>query len=168
MATPIMYTTIEAIRASIGLDASDVPNSVFMDMDLNAKLNLDLGSWYSGDYDADWTTGGYDPTVPSSTNMEVLTDTQKKAYLLSMYSMWFGAESVVLARMSIPQSVSDGENTMSRFKTPDFDKLLEVILSHKMSTKSQIVALTTTTSTSSVIMGTTSSTNNLVNPVTGV
>ena len=126
MTTAILYTTVEAIRTCVGVDGADVVDLMIQDQGLKIRFTSDLDSWYpSASYVADWESSGFDPTEDTGVDIETPTTEERKGHLLSAYSMWFGAASLLQTMLAIPQKISDGKNEVQRFQGIDLEKIYE-------------------------------------------
>jgi hypothetical protein len=146
MTTAILYTTVEAIRASIGVDDDDVVDLMIQDQGLKIRFTSDLDSWYPGGaYVTDWEDSGFDPTEDTGVDIETPSAAERKGHLLSTYSMWFGAASLLQTMLAVPQKISDGKNEMQRFSGIDLEKIYERVLGNKAALKEVILQEATST-----------------------
>lgn len=99
------YTTTDAIRSSLGIDAQDVSDSAILDSNLQIELETDLQEWLP-DHATLYSEGG----SASATDEQKL----KKNYLV-LYSQYFCAYQLALRPLFFPQIVSDGKNQLNRF-----------------------------------------------------
>jgi len=165
MATAILFTTIEAIRASVGLDVADVPDAIILDKNLRMQFILDLDTWYPAVYEDDWLNAGFDPLDESETEILTITPEERKGYLLSTYSMWFGAYKLVETLLAIPQKISDGKDEIQRFNGINLEKMLERVADNIKILKTTIKEENTVEST--VVLGMSRVASTSYDPVTG-
>lgn len=110
------YTNTAAVRACLGVDEQDCPDSILLDSNLSLELLVDLDEWLSGHaalYTANTTTS---PT----------TDEVRLKNLLVLYAQWFCAYELANRFLTVPQIVSDGKNQMNRFAKIDLAKAAEL------------------------------------------
>lgn len=165
MATAILYTTIEAIRSCVGLDAADVPDQLVLDQNLKMQFTLDLDTWYPAVYEDDWVDSAFDPLDDSDQDIVAIDASQRKGMLLSNYSMWFGALRTVESLLVIPQKISDGKDEVQRFSGINLEKMLERISTNLAAVKSIIV--NEASSTTSAVLGVSRVEPESYDPVTG-
>ena len=166
MATAVLFTTVEAIRSCVGLDVADLPDSIVMGQNLKTQFTTDLDGWYPEDYVAVWSAGGYDPTDATDQDIATPTAAERKAHLLSIYSMWFGAYRAIESLLAIPQSNSDGKNELRRFANIDLEALIKRVQSNVTLYKG--VVLEEVSSVSAVVLGPSVVGDTGYDPVTGV
>lgn len=165
MATPILYTTVEAIRSCVGLDSADLPDELITSQTLKTQFTVDLDSWYPGDYISDWSSADYDPTDESDPEIEATSAATRRGHLLSLYSMWFGAYRAIETLLSIPQANSDGKNDIKRFANIDLERLLDRVRANMQAQKQTILEEQSTSTTS--LLAPVTSTSSIYDPVTG-
>lgn len=99
------YTDTDAVRACLGIDASDCPDTYMVDAHISVELTLDLDDWL--------------PThvaIYNSGKAAAATDEEKRyKSVLSMYSQWFCASEIAARRLTFLKSSSDGKNQGVRF-----------------------------------------------------
>lgn len=102
----VLYTTIAAIRATVGITAQDVTDAQINDRAPGVELEIDLGTWLPTH-----------ATIASEGQAQQATPTQKSKWnLLLMYAQYFSAAILLESQLYlIPMSVSDGTNSISRF-----------------------------------------------------
>ena len=110
------YTNTAAVRACLGVDEQDCPDSILLDSNLSLELLVDLDEWLSG-HAALYTAG----TTTSPT-----TDEVRLKNLLVLYAQWFCAYELANRFLTVPQIVSDGKNQMNRFAKIDLAKAAEL------------------------------------------
>lgn len=165
--TPVMFTTAEAIRGCIGMSNADIPTDRLLSQHLSIALSIDLESWYSGDYMQDWVDSGFDPVYGAfDQSMENTSVDKHKGYLLSLYSMWFGAYHCIMAPTSITQMYSDGENKSQRFGGYKHSELISVVKSNLKKYRNLLIEANNG-DTSYTILGPSSVGSSHPDPVTG-
>ena len=166
MATPILYTTVEAIRACVGLDEADLPDEVINSQTLKTQFTVDLDGWYPANYVDDWAASDYDPTDESDSEITATTAVERRGHLLSLYSMWFGAYRAIETLMVIPHNTSDGKNEIKRFSNLNLEKMLDRVRSNLEAQKGKILEELSSTSVTS--LSPVSSSSGVYDPITGV
>lgn len=111
MATPLLYTSCEAVRACLGLDPNDCPDRVLIDSNLELELELDLDSWVTTHNAIN------NANVPGAT-----TQDRRRGNLLTLYCQWFCAAQVARRHLLFLQVSADGKNRAERFEV-DFDAM---------------------------------------------
>lgn len=96
------YTTTEAVRASLGVDDSDIPDEYLLNSGLDLELQLDLDDW-----------------LPEH---EELADRSAKS-ALSLYAQWFCALQVSTRKLAFPRMYSDGKTQVQRFYNFDLSDI---------------------------------------------
>ena len=110
------YTTTEAIRASLGIDAEDCPDSYMENSNLELELLVDLDGWLPTH-----------ATIFSDGNQATPLAAQRRARdVLVLYSQWFCAYEMAKRFLTFPQIVSDGKNQLNRFPKVDLEKVAEM------------------------------------------
>lgn len=104
MSTPLLYTSCEAIRGCLGIDANDCPDRVMLDSNLALEIEIDLDAWLPT-HDAIMDAYG-----PSST-----ADQRKQGSLLTLYCQWYGASLLARRPHLVLQVMADGKNRGERF-----------------------------------------------------
>lgn len=165
MATAILYTTIEAIRSCVGLDIADVPDELILSQNLKMQFILDLDTWYPNVYEDDWVDSGFDPLDTSDQDIVTIDAAERKGYLLSNYSMWFGALRLVESLLVIPQKISDGKDEIQRFSGIDLEKMLARVANNVSSIKS--IVINEAASPSDAVLGVSRAISESYDPVTG-
>lgn len=104
MATPIMFTTVEAIRATLGVDEFDVSNELIMDYGLatvmEARLNTVL------------------PNYDCAFNDDALSG------VITLWCQWYGALTFIeTARFAIAKKMQANQDSMERYPI-DFETLI--------------------------------------------
>ena len=165
MATAILYTTIESIRSCVGLDVADVPDELILGKNLRMQFILDLDTWYPAVYEDDWSDADFDPTDDSDSEIIAISPTERKGYLLSNYSMWFGAYRLIESLLAIPQKISDGKDEIQRFQGINLEKMLERVRQNMATVRTLIEQ--ENTNTTYEILGVSRVESESYDPVTG-
>lgn len=110
------YTTTEAIRGSLGIDAEDCPDSYIVDSNLELELLVDLGDWLPTH--ASILAAGTSPTATA--------EEERHSNCLILYSQWYGAYQMAKRFLTFPQIVSDGKNQINRFPKIDLERVAEL------------------------------------------
>lgn len=165
MPTAILFTTIEAIRSCVGLDVADVPDELILNQNLRMQFILDLDTWYPATYEDDWVDSGFDPLDLSDQDIVAIDASERKGYLLSNYSMWFGALRLVESLMAIPQKISDGKDEIQRFSGINLEKMLDRVATNLASVKTVIT--NEASSTTTAVLGVTRAESESYDPITG-
>lgn len=106
MASLGVYTTTEAVRGCLGVDANDVRDAYMLDSQLALELTLDLDAWLSTHatlYSAG-TTG-----TPTAEQVAI-------ANRIKLYAQWFCALEMANRPLTVPQITTDGKAQIDRFK----------------------------------------------------
>ncbi|WP_422451846.1 hypothetical protein [Endozoicomonas sp. ALC066] len=103
------YTSTEAIRACLGVDDSDVPDSYIIDSSMQVELELNLDEW-----------------LPD--HASIITGTDRSAKLLKIYSQWYCGYLLTQRPMAMVQEFTDGKSGMKRFNLNQ-DSLIDSALS---------------------------------------
>jgi len=115
MATLGDYTTTEAVRGCLGIDASDCPDAMMVDSNLDLELVLDLDSFLPT-HAALYATGtGGGATAPQ----------KAVSNRIKLYSQWFCALEMARRPLTVPQINTDGKAQFDRFKV-DLERLAEL------------------------------------------
>jgi len=116
MAQVTSYTTTEAIRASLGVDKEDCPDSTILDSRLELELEVDLAGWLPTH-----------ATIFAEGTATAATATQQlyKNWLL-LYSQWFCAFEMASRFLLYPQIVTDGKNQINRFANVELDRVKDL------------------------------------------
>lgn len=135
MAT-ILYTDTDQIRSVIGVDESDVSDKSLIDRNLDKELRLDLISWL--------------PTHAALYAAGAATDASEASRSISdsitLYCTYYCAvQAANSLRMSAPQQVSDGKNSLTRFQTIDWNQIIKELSSRAAYYKGIISDLTAQT-----------------------
>lgn len=109
------YTSTAAVRACLGMDEQDCPDSILLDSSLELELVIDLDEWLAT-HATIYTTGT--AVSPAPTDEEV-----RLKNLLVLYSQWFCADEIANRFLVAPQIVSDGKNQLNRFANVDLEKM---------------------------------------------
>ena len=110
------YTSTEAIRACLGIDAEDCPDTYMTDSNLELELLTDLDGWLPTH-----------ATIFSEGNGATPTAAQLRyRNILILYSQWFGAYEMAKRFLTFPQIVSDGKNQINRFPKVELEKVAEL------------------------------------------
>jgi hypothetical protein len=116
MAQITSYTTTEAIRGSLGIDANDCPDNLMIDSNIELELLVDLDGWLST-HATIFSTGN---TSGSTAEEKLLKD-----YVI-LYSQWFCATEMAARFLTFPQIVTDGKNQMNRFSKLDLERVKDM------------------------------------------
>jgi hypothetical protein len=109
MSIVILYTTTEAIRAAVGVAATEVSDDALVDQALEDQLLSDLYHWI--------------PDHASLYGVDSTAQEKQTTRLLEMYCMYFGAIRVIEMVLILRQSVTDGKQAVARFKV-DWELLM--------------------------------------------
>lgn len=120
MAQVTAYTTADAIRSCIGVDAADCPDQVIVDSNIQLELETDLMEWLP-----DHATIFSDGNGNAATAEQIL----KKNYLV-LYAQYFGGYILAIRPLSFPQIVTDGKNQMNRFSKLEMKEVAEAAASN--------------------------------------
>lgn len=106
------YTTTQAVRGCLGVDANDCPDAYMVDSLLDVELLIDLGRWLPthATLYSEGTTGT--PTAAQSTI----------ANCIKLYAQWFCALEMTKRPLTVPQIATDGKAQLDRFKV-DLERL---------------------------------------------
>jgi hypothetical protein len=105
MATPILYTTVEAIRATLGTDGFDIEDAMIVEYDLETAMLLRLAEF-----------------LPTHENV---ADTDEGEPRLRMWAQYFGAYTFLeTAQAAIAKKYAANQDTLERF-TIDFQAILD-------------------------------------------
>jgi len=134
----ILYTDTDQIRSVLGVDSSDISDQALLDRNLDKELRLDLLSWL--------------PTHAALYAVGVATDASETARstsdAITLYCTYYCAVlSAQSLKFSAPQQVGDGKNTLSRFPTMDWDKLIRDLSGRAAYYKGIVSDLTAQTAT---------------------
>ena len=116
MATAILFSDTDAIRAALGVTTKEIPDSLLTGQQLEMQMKADLYSWlptYQALYDAQDDSGA----------------TAEQAYiadLLTLYCMYWGAVRACEMMLAYRQKVTDGKQAVDRFQI-DWKLLLETM-----------------------------------------
>lgn len=169
MATPILYTTVEAVQAALGLDEADLPANILTTQTLKTQFMLDMDEWYPGDYVDDWDASIYDP-AEDALDQDILSApsaADKTAMQLSIYSMWFAAYRAIETLLVIPEKVSNGKDEMSRPRTLDLKDMRDVVKGN-VATYKRIINDAAAVTSVATPLSPVKSTYSGYNPITGV
>jgi hypothetical protein len=100
------YTTTEAVRGCLGVDANDVPDRYMVDSLVALELSLDLDGWLPT-HAALYTAG----TTGSPT-----TAAQAIANRIKLYAQWFITLEFANRPFTVPHITTDGKAQIDRFK----------------------------------------------------
>lgn len=104
MPTPLLYTSCEAVRACLGLDANDCRDRVLLDSNLALELELDLDEWVPTHSSIN---AANDPDAPAQD--------RRRGNLLLLYCQWFCALQIARRPLLFLQVAADGKNRAERF-----------------------------------------------------
>lgn len=112
--TSPMFTTTEAVRGALGVDANDISDQQMLDADLATELSLDLGSWLPSW--ADKLDPGSTPTPEQATLQSAI----------KTYCKWWCAAEYARKVLAFAQLYSDGKAEQRRFTNFDWETLAGV------------------------------------------
>lgn len=104
MSTPLLYTSCEAIRGCLGIDANDCPDRVMLDSNLALEIEIDLDVWLPTHATI------FNAYGPAST-----ADQRKQGSLLVLFCQWYGASLLARRPHLVLQVMADGKNRGERF-----------------------------------------------------
>lgn len=106
MASLGVYTTTEAVRGCLGVDANDVRDAYMLDSQLALELTLDLNGWLPthATLYSSGTTG-----TPTAAQAAI-------ANRIKLYAQWFCALEMANRPLTVPQITTDGKAQIDRFK----------------------------------------------------
>lgn len=108
--TPV-FTTTEAVRASVGIDQVDLPDARLLDAQFDLELRIDFSSWYPGALTA------LVPAEPVGVEAALLRDT------LQMFCKYFCALRLASSPLTFIQLYSDGKAEQRRFTNFDWAEM---------------------------------------------
>lgn len=111
--TSIAYTTTEAVRGALGVDAVDLKDQQILEAELDVELALDLASWCP-DF-----AGKLSPAEPATETQLALRDA------LRSYAKWFCALEYIRKPLAFIQLEGDGKAERRRFTNFDWAQLTE-------------------------------------------
>jgi len=116
MSDILSLTTTEAVRATLGLDESELPDSTIDDFDLETVLDLEiLNTECITDSVRDIIIAGKPPTAANNLRRRYMS--------LKEFARYFCAYTVAQSGdMSMFSKISDGQNELQR-ATPDINKI---------------------------------------------
>jgi len=100
------YTTTDAVRGCLGVDANDVPDRYMLDSQVDLELSLDLDGWLPTH--ATLFTAGTTGT-PSAAAKAI-------ADRIKLYAQWFVALEFANRPFAVPYITTDGKAQIDRFK----------------------------------------------------
>ena len=109
------YTTTQAVRGCLGVDANDVRDAYLVDSKVDLELSLDLDDWLPNHavlYSAG-TTGS-----PTAAQVAI-------ANRITLYAQWFCTLEVANRPLTVPAITTDGKAQIDRFKV-DLAKVAEL------------------------------------------
>jgi hypothetical protein len=107
MATPVLYTTVEAIRACLGTDLYDIEDQMILDADLGSLMLLRLSQ-----------------ILPSH---ETVFDTEQGELQLKLWCQAYGALMFIeTGQLAIAQRYSANQDQLQRFDV-DFEELMKAL-----------------------------------------
>lgn len=115
MASLGTYTTTEAVRGCLGIDADDCPDRYMLDSKVDLELKLDLDAWLAT-HAALYTAG----TTGSPTAAQTAISDRIK-----LYAQWFCALEIANRPLTVPQITTDGKAQLDRFKI-DLERLAQL------------------------------------------
>ena len=128
------YTSTERVRNSLGLTDNEVPDEMLAKQSLDQALLIDLDEWYPT-HEVLWKAYRYnDPAVPTSLE-------KRKGRMLELFATQFCAAVVSGMWLAMPQLISDGKDTMSRFNKLDLQALSDNMKGRAAATKGKLLTL---------------------------
>lgn len=127
--TSPIFTTTEAVRAALGVDATDIKDQQILDAQLDVELALDLGTWCTG-YATKLNPGGT-PTPEQET---------LKSALLT-YCKWFCALEFTKKPLAVLQLYGDGKAEQRRFTNFEWDALVANATGKVLTYKNLVLSL---------------------------
>lgn len=120
MTIPVLYTTTEAIRATIGIDEDDVDDNALLQQNLEYQMEERLSEW-----------------LPSyATIYGASVDGARR---LTLWCQYFGALTVIESnQLAIPQKIQANTDQMSRYQI-DFEKLKADLRSRLFNIENKLV-----------------------------
>ncbi len=109
-----VYTSTDAVRGAIGLTDNELLDETLVNQGIDDELTVDLDNWLPT-HAALFAAG----IAGSATD-----DEKRVVTYIQLYSQWFvSAQILTVMSLTIPQSISDGQNEMRRFQQTDLDAL---------------------------------------------
>ena len=105
------FTTTEAVRGALGVDATDIGDQAMLDADLATELGLDLATWLPS-----WA----EKLSPSGTPTPEQLTLQKA---IQTYCKWWCAAEYARKVLAFAQLYSDGKAEQRRFTNFDWEAL---------------------------------------------
>lgn len=105
------FTTTEAVRGALGIDATDINDQTILNAQLDVELGLDLGSWLPS-----WKTK-IAPADPVTDEQDTL------AKAITTYCKWWCAADFVRKYLAHVQLYGDGKAELRRFTNFDWEQL---------------------------------------------
>jgi hypothetical protein len=112
----ILYTSTDAIRASVGVTVLEFPETAFTDQDMSTQVKVALTRYVPNH--ATWYSEG--------TALGATADQVHKADLLKMFCLYWCSIRAVKMIMAMRQKVSDGKQEVQRFQVR-LSELLEAL-----------------------------------------
>lgn len=106
------YTTTDAVRGCLGIDASDCPDAYMIDSKLDLELVVDLDGFLPTHLTL-FTTG----TATGATTQQMAVSNR-----IMLYAQWFCALEMANRPLTVPQINTDGKAQFDRFKV-DLERL---------------------------------------------
>lgn len=129
MTTNILYTTTDAIRGAIGVDDSDIEDSIITGQDMELQMEYELLK-FMPDHE--------DQSIDELVEMK-----------LKLWCMWFGALRLAESPLATPKRLGTGKDEYERFNVD-----WEMLRSRARSKLSELAKeLTPTYSASNTVMG---------------
>lgn len=106
------FTSTEAIRGALGVDATDLSDSRITEAELDVELVLDLSQWITN-----WELklSPVDPVSPEQKRLQLALQT---------YCKWFCALEYLQRPLSFAQLNGDGKAEIRRFTNFDWEQLI--------------------------------------------
>lgn len=95
MAVNILYTNTDAIRSAVGLDDSDVEDSIITAQHMKEQMTLALAKFLPTHED-----DAYDPEIK---------------VVMTLWCMWFGALRLAESPLATPKQFGNGKDDLQRF-----------------------------------------------------
>lgn len=124
------YTTTQAVRGCMGVDANDCPDATMVDSKLDLELSLDLDTWLAT-HAALYAAG----IAGGATAAETAISNR-----ITLYAQWFCALEMINRQLLVPQINTDGKAQMDRFKV-DLNLLAEKAAAKVGKYKGELVEL---------------------------
>lgn len=152
--TSAAFTTTEAVRGALGVDAIDLKDQQILDAELDIELGIDLASWCP-DFAAKLS-----PADPATVDQ-----LQLQAALRS-YCKWYCALEYIRKPLAFVQLASDGKAEQRRFTNVDWEKMAEYCAAKVQTYRAAVAALDPTATKASGSYGLLARVPPLYDPIT--